>query len=127
MPFSNLSVKCLEQKKPDYSVFESVFRLLLKGECYEDIVKIFSSLDVELKKSPRLNMYLSMAYLQSGDAGKAEKVLLRDGGLNLLDFREGDKFLDALYKGIRKEKYGEKEDEILVPKQFDFIVFKPVK
>lgn len=127
LPFSYFAVKCLEQKKADYSVCESVFRLLLKGECYEDIVKIFSSLDVELKKSPRLNMYLSMAYLQSGDAGKAEEVLLRDGGLNLLDFREGDKFLDTLYKGIRKEKYGEKEDEILVPKQFDFIVFKPVK
>lgn len=127
LPFSYFAVKCLEQKKADYSVCESVFRLLLKGECYEDIVKIFSSLDVELKKSPRLNMYLSMAYLQSGNAGKAEEVLLRDGGLNLLDFREGDKFLDALYKGIRKEKYGEKEDEILVPKQFDFIVFKPVK
>lgn len=127
LPFSYFAVKCLEQKKADYSVCESVFRLLLKGECYEDIVKIFSSLDVELKKSPRLNMYLSMAYLKSGDAGKAEEVLLRDGGLNLLDFREGDKFLDTLYKGIRKEKYGEKEDEILVPKQFDFIVLKPVK
>lgn len=127
VPFSYFAVKCLEQKKADYSVCESVFRLLLKGECYEDIVKIFSSLDVELKKSPRLNMYLSMAYLKSGDAGKAEEVLLRDGGLNLLDFREGDKFLDTLYKGIRKEKYGEKEDEIFVPKQFDFIVFKPVK
>ena len=127
LPFSYFAVKCLEQKKADYSVCESVFRLLLKGECYENIVKIFSSLDVELKKSPRLNMYLSMAYLKSGDAGKAEEVLLRDGGLNLLDFREGDKFLDTLYKGIRKEKYGEKEDEILVPKQFDFIVLKPVK
>ena len=72
-------------------------------------------------------MYLSMAYLRSGDADKAEETLLKDGGLKLLDFREGDKFLDTLYKGIRKAKYGEKESDITVPKQFDFIVFKPVK
>ena len=41
-------------------------------------------------------MYLSMAYLKSGNAEKAEEILLADGGLVLLDFREGDKFLDKL-------------------------------
>ena len=67
-------------------------------------------------------MYLSMAYLKSGDAEKAEKILLADGGLTLLDFREGDKFLDKLYRGIRYELYKESYDEIIVPEQFDFIV-----
>ena len=86
---------------------------------------MFAEIGENLKHSPRLNMYLAMAYLRSGDADTAEELLLRDGGLKLLDFREGDKFLDTLYKGIRKEKYGEKENEVIVPEQFDFIVFKP--
>ena len=67
-------------------------------------------------------MYLSMAYLKSGDAKKAEKILTENGGLVLLDFREGDKFLDILYRSIRKTVYGEDYYEVIVPEQFDFIV-----
>ena len=40
----------------------------------------------------------------------------------LLDFREGDKFLDKLYRGIRKALYNENDNDITVPEQFDFIV-----
>lgn len=67
-------------------------------------------------------MYLSMAHLKSGNAKKAEKILTADGGLNVLDFREGDRFLNELYRGIRKSLYGEQDSEITVPEQFDFIV-----
>lgn len=123
--YSYFAVKAIQQKTDDYSVCESVFRLLLKGECYNEIIDLFDIVSDHFKDSPRLNMYLSMAYLKAGNVDKAEEVLMQNGGLKLLDFREGDKFLDMLYKGIRKEKYGEKEDKIIVPKQFDFIVFKP--
>lgn len=124
-PFAYFAVKCVKQKADDYSVCESIFKLLLKSDCYKEIIELFELISEDLKESPRLNMYLSMAYLKSGNADKAEEILMQNGGLKLLDFREGDKFLDILYKGIRKEKYGEKESEITVPKQFDFIVFKP--
>lgn len=124
-PFSYFAVKCIKQRNDDYSVCESIFRLLLRGKCYQEIIEMFDMLSDNIKTAPRLNMYLSMAYLKAGDADKAEEVLMQNGGLKLLDFREGDKFLDILYKGIRKEKYGEKENKIIVPKQFDFIVFKP--
>lgn len=67
-------------------------------------------------------MYLSMAYLKSGDAKRAEDILLQDGGLVLLDFREGDRFLDILYRGIRKALYQETGNQVTVPEQFDFIV-----
>ena len=63
-----------------------------------------------------------MAYLKFGNAQKAEEILLSDGGLVLLDFREGDKFLERLYRGIRKQLYNEIYDDITVPEQFDFIV-----
>lgn len=67
-------------------------------------------------------MYLSMAYLKAGDAKKAEEILTGNGGLVLLDFREGDRFLDILYRSIRKTVYGEDYSEVIVPEQFDFIV-----
>lgn len=67
-------------------------------------------------------MYLSMAHLKSGNAKKAEEILTADGGLNVLDFREGDRFLNELYRGIRKALYSEQDSEITVPEQFDFIV-----
>lgn len=67
-------------------------------------------------------MYLSRAYLGIGNAKKAEKILTSNGGLKLLDFREGDKFLDKLYREIRVSLYGENYKDIVVPKQFDFIV-----
>lgn len=124
-PFSYFAIKAVKEKADNYSVCESIFRLLMKGEYYKEITDLFEMISADLKESPRLNMYLSMAYLQAGNADKAEEVLMQNGGLKLLDFREGDKFLDILYKGIRKEKYGEQENEITVPKQFDFIVFKP--
>lgn len=123
-PFAYFAVKAVHQKSDNYSVCESVFRLLLKGACYQEMIDLFSIISDSLKESPRLNMYLSMAYLKAGNTDIAESVLMQNGGLKLLDFREGDKFLDILYKGIRKEKYNENEDEIIVPKQFDFIVFK---
>ena len=68
-------------------------------------------------------MYCSMAYLKSGNAKRAEEILTKDGGLKVLDFREGDKFLDKLYRGIIKALYGENDNEITVPEQFDFIVY----
>ena len=40
----------------------------------------------------------------------------------MLDFREGDRFLNELYRGIRKALYSEQDSEITVPEQFDFIV-----
>lgn len=124
-PFAYFARKCMALQNNSYSVGENCMRLLLQGEYFSDVIEAFATLSKELQQSPRLNMYLSMAYLRAGDADMAEKVLLQDGGLKLLDFREGDKFLDTLYKGIRKEKYGEDEREVTVPLQFDFIVYKP--
>lgn len=114
--------KCIDIRSDSYCLAESVLSLLLNQQAYSAVISSFEKLSADLKNTPRLLMYLSMAYLKSGDAKKAEDILLADGGLTLLDFREGDKFLDKLYRGIRKELYNEKYDEIIVPEQFDFIV-----
>lgn len=65
---------------------------------------------------------MAVAYLRAGDAKRAEEILLSDGGLQLLDYREGDRMLDTLYRGIRKALYRETDVQITVPEQFDFIV-----
>ncbi|MDE5985151.1 MAG: tetratricopeptide repeat protein, partial [Eubacterium sp.] len=114
--------KCIDINNNSYCLAESILSLLLKQQAYDSVINSFHKLTDDLKQNPRLLMYLSMAYLKSGNAQKAEEILLSDGGLVLLDFREGDKFLDKLYRGIRKELYNECYDEIIVPEQFDFIV-----
>lgn len=114
--------KCLQFNNSSYSLAESVFSLLLKQESYAELIALFDKLDCELKTNPRLLMYLSMAQLKIGNAKTAEEILTANGGLNVLDFREGDRFLNNLYRGIRKAIYGEQDSEITVPEQFDFIV-----
>lgn len=114
--------KCMDIKNNSYCLAESVLSLLLKQQAYCAVIDCYNKLADDLKGSSRLLMYLSMAYLKIGDAQKAEDILLSDGGLILLDFREGDKFLDKLYRGIRKALYNENDNDIIVPEQFDFIV-----
>lgn len=116
------SKKCMDMKHNSYCLAESVLSLLLKQQAYCAVIDCYNKLSDDLKGSSRLLMYLSMAYLKIGDAQKAEDILLSDGGLILLDFREGDKFLDKLYRGIRKALYNENDNDITVPEQFDFIV-----
>lgn len=96
--------------------------MLLKQKAYSSVIGCFDKLSEDIKQNPRILMYLSMAYLKAGDAKKAEEILTGNGGLVLLDFREGDRFLDILYRSIRKTVYGEDYSEVIVPEQFDFIV-----
>lgn len=114
--------KCIDINSGSYCLAESVFALLLKQKAYSSVIGCYDKLFDVIKQNPRILMYLSMAYLKSGDAKKAEKILTENGGLVLLDFREGDKFLDILYRSIRKTVYGENYNEVIVPEQFDFIV-----
>lgn len=114
--------KCLAIRNNSYCLAEGVLALLLKQQAYPAVIRGFSVLSDILKQNPRLLMYLSKAYLETGDAKEAEDILTADGGLVLLDFREGDKFLDSLYRGIRHALYKENYSEITVPEQFDFIV-----
>lgn len=120
--FTYFAKKAIKQNSKNYSLCESLIVLLLNGEKYRCTIDCFDNIDEKIKAMPRLQMYLSRAYLGIGNAKKAEKILTSNGGLKLLDFREGDKFLDKLYREIRVSLYGENYKDIVVPKQFDFIV-----
>lgn len=114
--------KCIDINSGSYCLAESVLALLLKQKAYSSVIGCFDKLSDDIRQNPRILMYLSMAYLKAGDAKKAEEILTGNGGLVLFDFREGDKFLDILYRSIRKTLYGENYNEVIVPEQFDFIV-----
>lgn len=116
--------KCISSAPNIYSICERVLRLLIEDEKYCETIDLFSKIDSKLQDNARLRMYLSLAYLKAGNAEKANEILTENGGLNLLDFREGDKMLDILYRGIRKALYNEEDKDITVPEQFDFIVAK---
>lgn len=118
--FAEKSVKLCSD---DYSVAQSVMNLFMQTGNYKEAMEIYDLLDEKVKYAPRLRMYLSMCYLKTGDAQKAEEILYENGGLDVPDYREGEKFLNNLYKGIRMAKYGENEDEIEVPMQFNYIVY----
>lgn len=108
---------------PDnYSLCERLSMLLIKGEKYADMLACREYFAENVKNNPRILMYVSKALLETGSAKEAEKALLSNGGLKLRDFREGDRFLDRLYRKIRVTLYNESYKEITVPKQFDFIV-----
>lgn len=116
--------KCVSCSPDNYSICERILRLLIEDEKYNEIIEIFNQIDKQIQSIARLRMYLSLAYLKSGNAEKANKILTENGGLNILDFREGDKMLDFLYRGIQKALYNKQDDNISVPEQFDFIVSK---
>lgn len=118
--FAEKSVKLCSD---DYSVAQSVMNLFMQTGNYKEAMEIYDLLDEKVKYAPRLRMYLSMCYLKTGDAQKAEEILYENGGLDVPDYREGEKFLNNLYKGIRMAKYGENEDDIEVPMQFNYIVY----
>lgn len=118
--FAEKSVKLCSD---DYSVAQSVMNLFMQTGNYKEAMEIYDLLDEKVKYAPRLRMYLSMCYLKTGDAQKAEDILYENGGLDVPDYREGEKFLNNLYKGIRMAKYGENEDDIEVPMQFNYIVY----
>lgn len=116
--------KCISCAPDSYSVCERILRLLIEDEKYTELINIFCKISSRLQANARLRMYLSLAHLKAGNAEKANEILTENGGLDLLDFREGDRMLDVLYRGIRKELYNEQDKDIVVPEKFDFIVAK---
>ena len=109
-------------KADDYSVVESVFKTFLEVENFSELIDCYEIISEELKENARIKMYLAVAYLNSGFAEKAEKILLAHGGIQVSDYREGDKMLNKLYRGIREKLYGEDPKSVVVPFELDFVV-----
>ncbi len=114
--------ECLRRGCGNYYLAESIMRLLLQLRAYDKAAEAFSRLSGGLRSNPRLLMYYAKALLETGNPEKAWDILTENGGITLLDYREGDRFLDRLYRGVRKALFNERFDEVAVPQQYDFVV-----
>lgn len=99
--------------------------IMLEAKAYDALIEGYLLLTPELQAYPKLQMYYAFALLHTGRPLEAEEVLLRDGGLQVVDIREGENSLSDLYVRIQVAK-GELEnrvvnpDEVAVPEVFDF-------
>lgn len=118
--------KAITLAADDYSVCERILKLLVDGKAYDDVIACYDLCGDAVKNADRIKMYLSFAYLNIGDVEKAKILLWENDGLYISDYREGEKFLDILYREIEHKLTGTPKNEIIVPKQFDFIVAKQV-
>lgn len=114
--------KIIGMKPDDYSVVENVFKAFLEAKSYNELIACFDLIGDELKENARIKMYLAVAYLNTGSADKAEKLLLENGGLTINDYREGDRMLNNLYRRIREKLYSENPVNVKVPFALDFVV-----
>lgn len=114
--------KIIKMKFDNYSVVESIFKTFLEVENFSELIDCYEIISEELKETARIKMYLAVAYFNTGCAEMAEKILLENGGIQMNDYREGDKMLNNLYRGIRKELYNEDPKSVVVPFEFDFVV-----
>lgn len=118
--------KAIVLKNDDYSVCERMLKLFVDGKAYNDVIACYDLCSDDVKNADRIKMYLSFAYLNIGNVEKAKNLLWENGGLYIPDYREGEKFLDILYREIEHKLTGTPKHEIIVPKKFDFIVAKQV-
>lgn len=117
-----IAEKVLRMKSDDFSVAEDILKLLLNENQNQKVIEMYAILSSEVRENARIKMYLAVAQLNSGNAKEAETLLMQNGGLFVNDYREGDKMLNKLYKGIRVALYGEKYEGIIVPSNLDFVV-----
>lgn len=112
--------------RADYTVCERILKLLCEGQDYEELIACYALCGSSVQAHDRIKMYLAYAHLKTGNAQKAQTLLLENGGLSIPDYREGEKFLDMLYREAEHKINGTPIDEVAVPEKFDFIVAKQV-
>ena len=115
--------KIIAIKNDNFAVAEDVFKILLNARKNTLLIDSFELLSEDVASNSRIKMYLAVALLAVGKAKEAENIIANEN-FYVNDYREGDKMLSVLYKGIRMALYGESSDNIIVPKHLDFVVVK---
>lgn len=114
--------KIVKLKNDNFSVVEDIFKALIDKEKYDLLIKCYDFVDDSVKDNDRIKLYLAYSLLKVGNAKQAENILYTNEGLIINDYREGDKMLNNLYRGIREKLYGEDRKKVVVPIEFDYVV-----
>ena len=108
----------IAMRTSDVSYLKEGFRLLSLSGGWEEILRLYGDLESRLQADERLTFYRAMALHETGCTEKAYELLVKDGGMELPDIREGERSLGQLWSDIHKKRTGECG---AVPYQFDFI------
>lgn len=114
------ALRAIEINPKEYSVVESLLKLLLDCKNFNEILMIKDIICEDVINN-RIRMYFAFAYINTGCIEKAEQILYKDGGLVITDMREGESSIGDLWEQIRQAKepkYVIGHDEM--PKIFDF-------
>ncbi|GMQ59081.1 DUF5107 domain-containing protein [Vallitalea sediminicola] len=115
------AVKAIELGREDYSLCESCMKLILNNEFYELVIKIYEMLGETIQNNNRIKMYLAFAYVNTGCVDEADIMMNEEGGLDVVDIREGEISITELWEQIFKSKNPNvKEEDIRVPKKYNY-------
>ena len=104
-------------QKENLSYVKECVRLLMLNCCFREVTELYPGLGEPIQKESRIRFSYIQALAQTGQAEKAYRLLMADGGLVVDDIREGEASLHELWKKLRAA--GAAETEAL-PYEFDF-------
>lgn len=112
--------KGLAMRKTDLSYLKETFKYLQLCEAYQDMIALYQGLNGEMQAIDRLVFYYIYALHQVGRTKEAYDLLMKDGGLELADIREGEDSIGQLWADMYQTLYGEEKE---IPYQFQFNSF----
>ena len=109
--------KGIRARVDDLSYLKDGFKLLSQSGGWQELLNLYELLDPNLRDDGRLTLYRAMAFYETGGVKEAYNLLMKDGGMELPDIREGERALGELWADIHEKMTGERGT---VPYQFDF-------
>lgn len=88
----------------DRSFLKETLKMLLELEAYDKILELGSLLDAEIGSLPLIEFMRANALAHTGKLAEAEAILLKNGGLEIPDIREGENSTSGLYLYIQEQK-----------------------
>lgn len=116
----------------DLSLARQCLTLAFKAEQYDVIKTTYEAAPTHIRADGRVTMLYTFALVRTGLVNEADTVFHRNGGLTVTDIRESEYTLTDLYIEIQQAKAALEgktleEDDIKVPRQFDFRLSPPKK
>jgi len=101
----------------DGYLVKETMKLHVVSKRYAEALDFYASLPDSLRQRPMIRFLYADALAHRGEIEKAESIIMRDGGLEVPDLREGETSISELYIYIQRQKH--KTSEITVPYRLD--------
>ena len=127
-----LFLQIMKMRNDDLSLAKDCTKYLLAMKKYQNILDSFVFLAPQVAESPRLQMNHAMALAYLGYLDEAEQILLKDGGMEIWDVREGEFSTSEIYIYIQQEKAKKngiilEAEDVDVPYALDLRMHRPAK